>query len=135
MSLIGNDKKGFTLVEVLVATAILASGIVSIFQALFIIMTAFSYISHYLDIVPVVDEKVWQVQDEIRRLGPNTAFVPRGEFDAGGKKFDWVLSTQLADSESKLYRIDLSTQWKDGSRNCQLDRSAYVIFESKDEKK
>ena len=128
-------KKGFTLIEVLVTTAVLAFGIVSIFQALFIIMTAFSYISHYLDVVSVADEKVWQAQDTLMRLGPKATFAPQGEFDIGGKKYDWTLAVQLSDPAGNLSRIDLSTRWKEGHRDYSLERSAYAIFEPKDEKK
>ena len=128
-------KKGFTLIEVLVTTAVLAFGIVSIFQALFIIMTAFSYVSHYLSVVSVVDEKVWQVQDAVMRLGPKAVFDPQGVFDVGGKKYDWSLSSRLDDAGANLYSIDLSTGWNEGSRQYVLKRSAYVIYESPDEKK
>jgi len=128
-------KRGFTLIEVLVTTAVLAFGIVSIFQALFIIMSAFSYISHYLNVVPVVDEKIWQVQDSLQRMGPRASFEPQGIFDAGGKTYDWSLSVKLSEPVSYLYRIDLSTRWKEGRRDYRLDRSAYAIYESEDEQK
>jgi prepilin-type N-terminal cleavage/methylation domain-containing protein len=127
--------RGFTLIEVLVTTAVLAFGIVSIFQALFIIMSAFSYISHYLNVVPVADEKVWQVQDSVKRLGSRSSFDPEGVFETGGKKYDWSLSVKLTDPASYLYRIDLSTEWKEGRRNYKLDRSAYAIYEAEDETK
>jgi prepilin-type N-terminal cleavage/methylation domain-containing protein len=135
MSLTGNNKKGFTLIEVLVTTAVLAFGIVSIFQALFIVMSAFSYVSRYLNIVPVADEKVWQVQDSLQRMGPKASFEPQGVFEAGGKEYNWELSVKLADSASYLYRIDLSTGWKEGRRDYRLERSAYAIYESEDEQK
>jgi len=125
--------KGFTLIEIMVTTAVLAFGIVSIFQALFVVMGAFSYISHYLDVVSVADEKVWQVQDTLMRLGPQAAFQPQGEFDTGGKIYDWKLSVQRPDPAAGLYRVDLSTQWKEGRRNYRLERSAYVIYESGNE--
>jgi prepilin-type N-terminal cleavage/methylation domain-containing protein len=135
MSSTGNNKKGFTLIEVLVTTAVLAFGIVSIFQALFIVMSAFSYISHYLNVVPVADEKIWQVQDSLQRMGSKASFDPQGAFDAGGKTYDWSLSVRLSDPASNLYRIDLSTVWKEGRRDYTLERSAYAIYESEDEQK
>ena len=119
----------------LVTTAVLAFGIVSIFQALFIIMTAFSYVSHYLSVVSVVDEKVWQVQDAVMRLGPKAVFDPQGVFDGSGKKYEWSVSSRLDDAGANLYSIDLSTGWNEGSRQYVLKRSAYVIYESPDEKK
>ncbi|MFA5099657.1 MAG: prepilin-type N-terminal cleavage/methylation domain-containing protein [Candidatus Omnitrophota bacterium] len=128
-----NKNKGFTLIEVLVTTAVLAFGMVSIFQALFIIMNVFSYISHYLDVVSVADEKVWQVQDTLMRLGPGSAFAPQGEFDIGGKRYEWSLSVKQADAAAALYRIDLSTRWKEGRRPSLLERSAYAIYQSEED--
>mgnify|MGYP001499145923 FL=1 len=128
-----NRDKGFTLIEVLVTTAVLAFGIVSVFQALFMIMGAFGYISHYLAVIPSVDEKVWQAQDTVMRLGPRAGLAPQGVFDIGAKQYDWTLSARLSDEASGLYRIDMVTQWRDGRRSHQLVRSAHVIYESKEE--
>ncbi|MDD4940282.1 MAG: prepilin-type N-terminal cleavage/methylation domain-containing protein [Candidatus Omnitrophica bacterium] len=128
-----NRNKGFTLIEVLVTTAVLAFGIVSVFQALFMIMGAFGYISHYLAVIPSVDEKVWQAQDAVMRLGPKAGLAPQGVFDIGAKQYDWALSARLADPAAGLYRIDLVTQWRDGRKSHQLVRSAQVIYESDDE--
>jgi prepilin-type N-terminal cleavage/methylation domain-containing protein len=139
-SLTGN-KKGFTLIEVMVTTAVLAFGIVSIFQALFIILGAFSYVSHYLDVVSVADEKVWEARDALIRSGPQAALAPQGKFDAGGKLYDWTLaahvseSAQMQNSTATVYRLDLSTRWKEGRRDYRIERSSYVIYESGNETK
>jgi prepilin-type N-terminal cleavage/methylation domain-containing protein len=125
-------KKGFTLIEVLVTTAVLAFGIVSIFQALFIVMSGFGYISNYLNVVHLADEKLWQVQDALVRMGPAVPFEPQGVFDQAGKKYDWALSVKLMDPASSLYRIDLSTRWKEGRRESSLERSCYAIYESEE---
>jgi prepilin-type N-terminal cleavage/methylation domain-containing protein len=143
MSITGNKsvrsrqaiKKGFTLIEVLVTTAVLAFGIVSIFQALFIVMSAFSYVSHYLNIVSVADEKIWAAQDTIMRQGSKVAFEPQGVFDVGGKKYDWTMSARLTDADSNLFKVDLSTRWSEGRRKYALERAAYIIYEPPDEKK
>jgi prepilin-type N-terminal cleavage/methylation domain-containing protein len=128
-------KKGFTLIEVLVTTAVLAFGIVSIFQALFIIMTAFNYASHYLRIVSAVDEKVWQARDAVMRMGPGAVLEPQGTFDTQDKKYEWALSAKLVDPAGNLSRIDMAARWNEGSRQYVLERSAYVIYEAPDEKK
>jgi prepilin-type N-terminal cleavage/methylation domain-containing protein len=128
-----NKDKGFTLIEVLVTTAVLAFGIVTVFQALFMIMTAFSYIGHYLAVIPLVDEKIWQVQDTIIRLGPKAALAPQGIFDIGNKQYDWTLSVGRSDPAGSLYKVDLVTQWNEGKRTYRLARSVYVTYESLDE--
>lgn len=127
--------KGFTLIEVLVTTAVLAFGIVSIFQAMFMIMSAFSYIAHYLAVIPHVDEKVWEAQDAVMRLGPKAGLAPQGSFGSGGKRYDWTLSAALQDASAGLYRIELVTQWDEGRKHYRLARSALVIREPEDEEK
>ena len=56
-------KKGFTLVEVMVATAVLSLGIVLLYEAFFKITDAFGYYNHYLSVSPFAREKIWAAQD------------------------------------------------------------------------
>ncbi|MCU0651246.1 MAG: prepilin-type N-terminal cleavage/methylation domain-containing protein [Candidatus Omnitrophica bacterium] len=129
MSSTGNKKKGFTLIEVLVTTAVLAFGIVSVFQALFIVMSGLNYISSYLNIVPAVDEKLWEVNDAIRRIGPGAGIARQGVFDTADGKYDWAVSVNPADTSADLYKVDLLTTWTKAGRSSRISRCAYVFYE------
>ena len=62
--------KGFTLIEAVVATAVLGLGLALIFQGLFTSLNAYDYYANYLSILPRADEKLYEAQDKISRLGP-----------------------------------------------------------------
>ena len=54
----------------MVATAVLSLGIISIYQALFITLDAFTYCANYFEVSPQINERIWQTQEELRRFGP-----------------------------------------------------------------
>lgn len=132
ISRIGN-RKGFTLIEVMVATAILSFGIVLIYQAFFTLLDSFGYYQHYLKISPFTNEKMWQAQDALRRLGAQAQVETNGNFTKGNRNCFWNLSYGLLDEANNyfLYKIDLVVAWEEGNRNVRLVRSAYATYETK----
>jgi len=128
ISRIGSDN-GFTLVEVMIATAVLALGIVLIHEAFFASLDAFGYYSNYLRVAPWADEKIWDAQDELRRLGPRADIEREGEFLGRNKNFRWNLSYGPLGETKSLYRVDLILSWQEGKRRVSLLRSAYAIYE------
>lgn len=125
------SKPGFTLIEVMVATAVLSLGILSMYGALFVLIDAADYYMNYLTVHNWASEKAWQAQDELRRWGPQAALETQGEFLKGAKKIVWNLSYNLVGEEAGLYKIDLVLAWKQGARISKLPRSAYACFEEK----
>ncbi|MFH1678015.1 MAG: prepilin-type N-terminal cleavage/methylation domain-containing protein [Candidatus Omnitrophota bacterium] len=120
-----NAKKGFTLVEIMVATAILSFGLVMIYQAFFISMDTFDYYLNHLNAQLWMNEKIWQVQDEFRR---ERIFIPKqanGELVIADKNFDWVMAYSLIVPD-ELYKINLQIFWKQSSRRVNLLKVAYV---------
>jgi len=99
------------------------------------IMSAFSYISHYLAVIPHIDEKIWQAQDEVIRLGPAATLSPQGEFVSENRRYNWVLSAQIENAVIGLYRIGLITQWEEGRKDYRIVRSVYAIHEPAYEEK
>jgi prepilin-type N-terminal cleavage/methylation domain-containing protein len=128
ISRIGN-KKGFTLIEVMVAVAVLSFGLVMVYQAFFIVLDAFNYSADYLEIAPWMDEKIWQSQDSIMR-GEGLENNPgQGEFMTRNKKFSWLLSSRALDPSSNLSEVNLEVTWKEGRRNVKVSRSGYAKYE------
>jgi len=127
---IGN--RGFTLMEVMTATAILSLGTVFIYEAFFISLDSFNYCSNYLNVASWGDEKVWQAQDNLTRLGPQAQIEDSGVFSNRNKNFSWRLSHDLIDEAGGLYKIDLTLSWKEGPRNVKLSRAAYAKYEKKE---
>jgi len=123
------SNKGFTLIEVMMATAVLALGTVLIHEAFFISLDAFGYYFHYLNVAPWADEKIWDAQDELSRLGPQAKIEKEGEFVDRNKNFRWNLSYEPLEETHSLYRIDLVLSWREGRRKADLSRSACAIYE------
>ena len=76
------------------------------------------------------DEKIWQVQDDLRRLG-FLAYVQRqGNFIIRRRSFTWSLASDLIDEapDIDLYRIDLAVSWRIGKKNFNMSRVAYAIY-------
>ena len=123
MSPIGN--RGFTLVEVLVATAILSFGLVMIYQAFFISLDTFDYYLNNLDAQLWLDEKLWQLQDDFRRYAVFSPLKLSDEFIIGNKRFNWSVDYNPIDPE-ELYKVSLKVAWSQGSRAINLLRVAYI---------
>lgn len=122
--------KGFTLIEIMVTTAILAFGIVMIYEAFFISLDSFNYCLNHLDAQLWLDEKIWQAQDSLRQNGILNPGQMRGEFMNRNKRFSWDMSYDLIEQLEKfnLYRLNLVISWQEGKRKINLLRSAYATF-------
>jgi len=128
---IGSNRRSFTLIEVMVTTAILSLGTVLIYEAFFISLNSFNYCSNYLNIVSLADEKIWQAQDNLSRLGPQAQVETKGVFINRNKNFAWNLSYNLIEVTQGLYRIDLILSWQQGPRKVKLLRTAYATYVEK----
>ena len=123
--------KGFTLIEVMAAAAMLSLAVVLIYESFFISLDSFNYYAHYLGVVSWVDEKVWEAQDELRRAGPNAKIQAGTDFTRGNKRYDWDLSYNLVNDAAKLYRIDCVLSWREGKVRAFIRRSAYAVYEER----
>lgn len=126
---IGN-KRGFTLVEVLVTAAVLSVGIIFIYEALFVSLNLFNYYSNYLNIASWTQEKIWKVQDDLTHLGSLAQIEPSGILENQNRNFHWNLAYNLIDSTG-LYRIDLIILWWQGRKEYKISRVAYAVYEEK----
>src|SRR3989338_6269800 len=115
---------GFTLVEVMVATAVLSLGIVLLYEAFFKITDAFGYYNHYISVSPFAREKIWAAQDAFSKSGDQASVEASGKLAQRGQDFTWNVSYSLLDEapNSLLYKIDLVIVWKEGLRNGKLLR-------------
>ncbi len=123
---IGN--KGLSLVEMMVAVAVLSFGIVMLYEAFFTCLNAFSYSQSRLDVQHWMNEKIWDVQNELICSGTLTMDEQAGSFMEKNKKFAWKITIDLI-AEAKdayLYKVYLDVRWKETQRNISLSRVAYA---------
>lgn len=124
---------GFTLIEAMAATAVLALGLVLVFQGLFASLNAYDYYDNYLSVLPRVDEKLWEAQDAINRLGPQAGIGSSGEWgNKRNRRFNWRLTESLLDKAGGLYKLNLRVSWNEGNRKINLQRDAYALYSEKE---
>jgi len=121
-------ERAFTLIEVMVTTAILSLGVVLIYNAFFISLDSFNYCSDYLAVAPLMDEKIWQAQERLNSEGALARLPENGRFNINNKEFNWYLKSTPVPGEQDLFKIDLRLSWRQGSRNKKLSRIAYAIY-------
>ena len=126
-----NMNKGFTLIEAMVAAAVLSLGIILIYEGLFAAWDSFDYYANYLDVLPWADENISQAKHSLTYLGPDARIAQSGEFISKNKNFKWSRSYNLIDEDSRLYRIDLAVSWPQGQRTAGLSRNTYAMYARK----
>jgi prepilin-type N-terminal cleavage/methylation domain-containing protein len=123
------NRKGFTLIEVMVASVVLAIGIVLVYEAFFLSLDSFNYSANYLEVIPWLDEEIWLAQDNIRRLGDLAAVDNSGDFINNGRTFNWSLNFRCLDIPSGLYALNLDLCWREGRKEKRISRTAYARYE------
>ncbi|MCM8831016.1 MAG: prepilin-type N-terminal cleavage/methylation domain-containing protein [Candidatus Omnitrophica bacterium] len=127
---IGNKKyKGFSLVEVMVATVFLVFSTILIYETFFTLFDAFGYYSSYLEILPIFEEKIYKVQNALSR-NTTEALEIQGEIVRKGRLFLWDISYEVEDELKEvftLYRIFATIRWKIGRKSFNLERIAYAL--------
>ena len=119
--------KGFTLIEVMVTVAILAFGIVTIYEALFISMDAFGFYTNYLNTQDWGNEKIVEVQGQLTQMQILEPGEVSGQIVRDHKTFDWSMTISPVNEELGLYKIDLTLSWKQGSKTVSSSRAAYLL--------
>ncbi|MCK5082864.1 MAG: prepilin-type N-terminal cleavage/methylation domain-containing protein [Candidatus Omnitrophica bacterium] len=119
--------KGFTMVELLVTVAILAFGIVTIYEALFVSMDTFGYYTNYLGTQDWINEKIAEVQSRLTQTQILEPGETSGRIVRDHKTFDWSMTISPVNENQGLYKIDLTLSWKQGSKRVRSSRAAYLL--------
>lgn len=130
MMMLKTGNKGFTLIEIMISVAILAFGVILVYEALLKSLNAFGYYSDYFAVSSWMDEKIWQVQDALKNNGAFSEEA-QGVYASNKREFYWNLSFLTLDTSAGLYRIDLRVGGQPGSRRPVFTRSAYALFAKK----
>ncbi len=128
-----SKRSGFTLVEAMIAVAVLSLMALLVYEAFFISLDTFNYCYDYLNVLSIADEKIWQAQDDLSRFGGFVNVGGVGQLAVKDKKFVWNLSNSLiVDTPTQnLYKIDLSLSRQVGKRPVKISRTAFAIYEKK----
>ncbi len=120
------SKKGFTFFELLVAVAILAAGITSIFRVYFGTMSAFRHLENRIRAHMIADNMKWEASSLIQQKAILKEYVLRRSF--GTSPSFSVESTiarapQFGDS---LYSLSILVTWNERSRTIKLQKDFYI---------
>ncbi len=119
--------KGFTLIEIMVAVAILAFGITAVYRSFFVSLDVLDYYSNYLFAQGWLNDKVWDLQDRLMRSEAVTTGDKVGAFMNENKDFIWRTSVNPVDENYGAYRLDLTLSWMQGNREINVYRGAYAV--------
>jgi len=121
------SNRGFTLIEVMMSVAILAFGIVSIYEALFVSVDTYSYYTHYLSTQDWISEKIWKVQEELIITHELISEQTSGQIVRNHKTFDWVMAVSQMDEDQGLYKVNVTLFWNEGEKKVSTSREAYLL--------
>lgn len=118
--------KGFTLVEVMIASAILAVGMVAVNQMM---IRSAGIISRYVDTLKVdrwANEAMWNAKAGLFYAGAPSEEGDSGVFTDAGRQYGWRLEKNPAGGAKDTYRLALRVSWQEGDRPVEWVKSAYV---------
>ena len=111
----------------MVATAVLSLGLGMIYQAFFVCMDAFDYYLNHLNVQLWLDEMIWAMQDDFRQYGFFQPSQTSGDFIMANRDFHWSMGYNALRPD-ELYEISLKVSWRQGARNINLPRTAYISY-------
>lgn len=127
------------MIEVLVATCVLALGAVLIYEAFFSILDSHSYYSNYLLASLELDELLWETSSQLKITGNKELPLSSGRLQSiKNRQASWFLSCQVIDSLKEegipclLYRLQAQADWPQGKRTAGFSRSTYVLYMGKE---
>ncbi|OGX37013.1 MAG: hypothetical protein A3G91_06230 [Omnitrophica WOR_2 bacterium RIFCSPLOWO2_12_FULL_50_9] len=118
---------GFTLIEVMVSVAILAFGIVVIYEAMLTSLNIFGSYASYLNAQSWIDEQIWEAQDRVNHSRIVTTRENKGALRLNNKDSEWTMQIDPLDMEAGLYALNIRLAWQEGERTITLSRGAYAV--------
>ena len=121
--------KSLSLIEIIVATAVLSIGLIAVSQGLLMNLEGSNYAIDYLNVLSWMDWKFWEAQDKLTHYRTLLTDDMSGMFILGKRQFKWDLSYNLIEGteRSSLYELILRVFWKEGIKEARTIRSGYVL--------
>ncbi|MFH1996087.1 MAG: prepilin-type N-terminal cleavage/methylation domain-containing protein [Candidatus Omnitrophota bacterium] len=121
-------RKGFTLVEVMVAVAILSFGIVAVYQTFFVLIDAYERYSGFLDSDEWLQERIWEVEDALIRKSRAKLGRGTGTFTGEFGQYDWESTVRVIDIASGLFEAEFAATRSGKSGKFRISRISYVAW-------
>ena len=121
-------KNGYTIIEVMIATAILASATAVLFQTFLVSLDRSSYLSERLMISLALSNTLWEVGDALSHASAESKDLPElsGAEVLNGKKYQWNVHLKGLNHPPSFYLLDASFIWQGQGRQITVTRAAYA---------
>ena len=133
------DCSGFTLIEVLVAIVILASGFVIIAQAMGRTQEVLRISQNLLRASLVAEERFSEIEIQLREDRKLTTSSRDGEENfPGARKFKWRQNirpyyAEGIEDQTRINQVDVTVAWSEGARQSQEQLSSVFLNRDKEE--
>ena len=117
---------GIALFEVLVSVAILAGGLLAVFQPLYASISGLHDAESRLVANRLVSDQLWGLQELAWRRGRFPLEVPTPVLTSRDRVFYYGVSHRSVGADKGLYQVDAVVAWQTGSRRKNIKRSVYV---------
>jgi len=123
-------RRSLSLVETMVAVAVLSFGIILVSQGFLTALGGVSYAVDYLDVLLWMDGKLWDLQDKLTHYNTIASEDTQGTVIIGSRRYQWNLSYNLIEGTEKasLYELGLQVGWQEGMRKIKTWRTLYVLL-------
>jgi len=124
------NKQSLSLVETMVAVAVLSFGVILVSQGLLMAMGSFSYAVDYMNVLLWMDAKLWDLHDKLMHYNTIASEDTAGTVIIDSRKYQWNLTYNLIEGTKKasLYELSLQVGWQEGMRNVKTLRTLYALF-------
>lgn len=124
------SKKGFTLIEIMLAVVFLALGTLLIQEGYLRSATLFGTYSNSFRARQWLAGKMWELKESVLHAETPAAGSDQGSFTESEKSFSWLTSVD-ARGEENLYLLRAEVHWNEGNRPIQIEKEEYVCREEK----
>ncbi len=126
---IGNnrDSRGFTLIEVMLAAAILGSSVTFLFQGFLMSLNSSGYLVNRMAAGILASNRAWEIQDSLRHNTGMPSMITSAEELSNGTRFNWMVNSKTLDQEYGLYEVDIKYSWPQNNRQPNIKSVIYIL--------
>ena len=130
------DSLGFTLIEVLIAVAILATGLVLVVEAMGRTQQAIRVSENLATASLLAEEQMAASEIDVRQEHQLRPGTESGNEILPGRKFKWSKKIEpyrdpSIEDETKLNEVSVKVEWKEGGREAGLETASVLLNREK----
>ncbi len=113
------------LLEILVAMAVLAFGITSIFRILFGSMAALKHLENRFQAQLKIEEKIWDIKRTLKTKDISNEFLSN-VVEGHNPEIDFKLRVKKIRDFPDLYSLDITASWNEERKEVSISKQLYI---------